>query len=277
MYRQSVSVPLSEYVKMIITLLPVIILGYHHPRLVLSVEIQQLMRRVLALMPDPRTNKKCLSELKAENIWVDLETKQPFLHAVSWTRYDANLAKMNYAIVGEIFRDTIFNGELAFLPPDFQELLKLMEDTGHLASYAIQHHCSLVWAVDKKELFGRVYDFSHNILQKWPCMCYEEVMYNLTYPTCWHMIIQGNPYLYMLYSGSWYHPWGPKELLRFMRNAYIHSSEHAVDLITMDQMYNQADLGEMIETALPRVLHNFQVQLDKLGLLRFTMLESLFH
>jgi hypothetical protein len=276
------SVPLPKYVKMITTTWTVTPPGYPSmQRLVLTEEVQQLMRRILALMPDPLTNKMCLFELKADNVLVDPLTGRPFLHAVSWTaNYDDKLAQMNYARVGEIFRETIFNGALASLPPDFQELLGLMKTMGHTASYVIQHHCSLVWAIDKKELFIRIYDYSHNILRKWPYTWYEEVMNNLVFPQHWDILIQENPYLDMFYKGCEYRPLGlnaGKEVLRFKRNTYSHCLEHAMDMTTMQQIYDQADLGEMMEAALPLVLHSFQVELDKRGLLRHIILESLFH
>ena len=285
MYRQSVStsVPLPEYVKMFTTTWTVTPPGYPTmQRLGLTEEVQQLMRRVLALMPDPLANKTCLFELKADNVLVDLLTGRPFLHAVSWTEnYDDNLAQMNYASVEKIFRENIFSGDqVAFLPPDFQQLLGLMKTNGHTASYAIQHHCSLAWAIDKKELFARVYDFSDNILQKQNYKVYTDVLNNVVFPQDWEGLIKQNPYLDMFYRGSTYYSVGPnagKEVLRFQRNTYSHCLQHAIDLTTMQQMYDQADLGEMMETVLPLVLHSFQLELDKRGLLRLITLESLFH
>jgi hypothetical protein len=44
----------------------------------------------------------------------------------------------------------------------------------------------------------------------------------------------------------------------------------------MQKIYDQADMGEMLETALSLVLHSFQLELDKRGLLRHIRLESLF-
>ena len=104
-------------------------------------------------------------------------------------------------------------------------------------------------------------------------------MKNLVFPPDWAGLIQQNPYLAKFYIRSTYYPVGTsagKEVLRFKRNTYSHSLEHAMDLITMRQMYDQAELGEMMETALPLVLHSYQVELDKRGLLRPTKLESLF-
>jgi len=227
-------------------------------------------------MPDPENNIRCLSNLKAENVRVELATGRPFLHAVSWTWYSDNLAKKNYARVGEIFKETIFNGALASLPLDFQELLKLMGTMEHMASYAIQHHCSLVWAVDKKELFARVYDFSNDILQKWNYSAYTGVMNDLKFPQYWHILVQQNPYLDMFFRGSTYTPGAAKEVLRFKRNTYIHCLQHAWDTTTRQQMYDQADMGELLETVLPLVLHSFQLELDKRGVLRNIALTSLF-
>ncbi|KAM0909033.1 hypothetical protein ACQ4PT_015090 [Festuca glaucescens] len=275
----SMSMPLSEYVKLIAKTRTVSPPGYpNHRRLVLTDDIKRLMRRVLALMPDPETNNMCFFKLKADNVFVDLLSGKPFLDAASWTaNYDGNLAQMNYARVEEIFRQTIFSGAVASLPADFQQLLGLMKTNGHTASYAIQHHCSLIWRVDKKELFTRIYDFSHDILQRWNYMSYADVMNSLHFPANWDTLIQQNPYLDMFYRGSTYYPNAGKEVLRFKRNAYIHCLQHAYDMATMQKIYDQADMGEMLETALSLVLHSFQLELDKRGLLRLTMLESLFH
>jgi hypothetical protein len=280
MYSQllSMSLPLSEYVKLITKTMTVSPPGYpNHRRLVLTDDIKRLMRRVLALMPDPETNNICFFKLKANNVFVDLLSGKPFLHAASWTaNYDVNLARMNYARVGEMFRQTIFSGAVASLPADFQQLLSLMKTNGDTASYAIQHHCSLIWRVDKKELFTRIYDFSNDILQKWNYMSYTDIMNSLHFPANWDTLIQQNPYLNMLYRGSTYYPNAGKEILRFKRNAYIHCLQHAWDMGTMQKIYDQADMGEMLETALSLVLHSFQLELDKRGLLRHIRLESLF-
>jgi hypothetical protein len=274
-------VPLSEYVRRIPITMVIAPPGYpNHRRIGLTEEVQQLMRRLLKFMPDPETNMMCFLELKAENVIVDTQSGRPFLHAAFFTDYDYNLAQMNYASVEKIFRQTIFNGALASLPPDLQELLSLMRTEGHLASYAIQHHCSLVWATDKNELFTRLYNYSHHILQRQDYLLYEDVMNNLDFPTNWNFQIRQNPYLDMFYRGSTYYPVGPnagKEVLRFKRNTYGHCLEHAWDMAKEEQIYDEAQLGEMMETVLPLVLHSFQVALDGRGLLRNIALESFFH
>jgi hypothetical protein len=277
------SVPFSEYVNMIATTSRVEIPGYANiQRHVLTQDIQQLMRRVVALLPDPRVNTRCFFNLNADNIGVDLLSKKPFLHGVSWTpNYDGALARENYARVGEIFRYIIFKKEFDSLPLDFQKLLELMENMGHMSYNAIQHHCSLVWAADKKELFGRMYDYANYILREKDPVSYRHVMNNLVFPFYWDICVRQNTYLGMFYNGSRseYQPRGPsaaKEVLRFKRNTYSHSLQHAWDRTARKQMYNQADLGEMMEAALPLVLHSFQVALNDQGVLRDIDLKAFF-
>jgi hypothetical protein len=256
--------------------------GYPDKRLVLTKEIQQLFRRVLAHLPDLHTTSRCFFELNADSFIVDKRTGQLFLSdAVPWTpNYDSKLAQKNYAIVQEIFRET-FNGEVDSLPPDFQELLDLMKTKGDTASYAIQHHCSLVWPVDKKELFARIYDYADGTLRDKDPKMYEEVMENFgnRVPEKWHDFILENTHLAKFYNRGKYKPLGSdagKEVLRFMRNTYSHCMEHARNMATKKEEYVREQMGEIMETALPRVLHSLQVALDEEGLLRNTMLESLF-
>jgi hypothetical protein len=285
-YLQSVSmsVPLSEYVNTISTTSRVQLPGYANiERPVLTQDVQQLMRRVLALLPDPRTNTRCFINLNDLNVRVDLLSKKPFLHDVSCTpEYDGAVARENYARVGEIFRYIIFNGEFDSLPVDFQKLLALMENMGDMRYHAIQHHCSLVQAYDKKEFFGRMYDYAHYILREKNNVSYGKVMNNLVFPPNWDIRVEQNTYLGRFYNGSWnvYQPLGTnaaKEVLRFKRNTYSHSLQHAWDRTAGKQMYNQADLGEMMEAALPLVLHSFQVALDDQGVLRDIDLKTFFH
>jgi hypothetical protein len=271
---------LSEYVKLIPTTRTVSPPGYPNiQRHVLTEEVQQLMRRLLDLMPDHETNQMCFFELKAENVVVDLQSGIPYLYAVFRTNYDNNLAQMNYASVEKIFRETIFSGAVASLPPDFQQLLRLMKTKGYTAPYLIQHHCSLVLPDDKKELFLRLYDHWNDIVRNRSQWSYAYVMNNLAYPPDWVRLIGQNQYLDLYYRGSHYNQVGShpgKEVLRFNRNTYSHPLEHALDRRTGQQMYGQAELVEMLENELPLLLHSFQVALNDLGLLKGINVETFF-
>jgi hypothetical protein len=116
-----------------------------------------------------------------------------------------------------------------------------MRTEGHMASYAIQNHCSLVLAIDKKELFTRLYNYSWNILRRQDRLSYEYVMNNLIFPQDWRILIRRNPHLDSFYRGSSaYHPpmRGPgagMQVLKFKRNTYSHSLEHSIDMATMQQ------------------------------------------
>jgi hypothetical protein len=167
------------------------------------------------------------------------------------------------------------------LPPDFQELLDLMKTKGDTASYAIQHHCSLVWPVDKKELFARIHDYADGTLREEYPKVYGDVMENFgnRIPEKWHEFILENTHLAKFYNRGKYKPLGSdagKLVLRFMRNTYSHCMEHARNSKTKKVEYVREQMGEIMETALPGVLHSLQVALDEGGQLRHTMLESLF-
>lgn len=272
------SVPLSEYVTRIPKTRTASPPGSNKRWLVLTDEVQQLLRLLLKLMQDLTTNNQSLSILKARNIFVEEVSRIPRLHGESRTSYNANLAENNYKSLGMIFRVIIFKG-VSSLPPDFQELLCLMGTKGHSAPYLIQRHCSLVRPLDKKELFLRLYYPWNNLVQhRRNSNIYRHVMKNLVFPSDWVRRIKQNQYLNMYYNGGGYYLVGihaGSDVLRFTRNTYSHPWEHARDS-TMQLRYNQAQLAEMMEAALPLVLHSFQVALNHLKLLEDIDVEAFF-
>ena len=134
--------------------------------------------------------------------------------------------------------------------------------------------------MDKKELFLPIYGYSYGLLQNVDPELYEAVMNSLVFPQNWRILIHENQHLASFYARGVYGAWRREHpgalILRFMRNSYSHSTDHAMDMAAMQQMYNQAQLGEMLETDLPLLLHTLQVALDRQGLLREIELWTLF-
>ncbi|CAM0909160.1 unnamed protein product [Alopecurus aequalis] len=280
----SMAVQLPQYVMGIPITMTIAPFGHPHPQCIaLTPQAQQLMRRVLVLMPDTRTNARCFLGLNANNIMVDTVTGIPYLRVV-WTNYDADLARMNYTRLEEIFRETIFNEVLlATLPPDIHGLLHLMRTDGDAHSYAIQHHCSLVLAGDKITLFLRLYNYLHDILRWQDYLLYEGVVNNLYFYENWQTIIPWIPYLASFYIGGEYGPLflgdplaGGVQVLRFMRNTYSHPLQHAWNIATGQRMYGEAQLVDMMETLFPLLIHSHQLALHIRGRLTDIPLCSLF-
>jgi hypothetical protein len=277
-------VPLSDYVAMIPTTRTVSPPGSNQQRLVLTDEVRHLLRLSLKLLQDLTANNQSLFSLNDGNILVDEDSGIPRFDGEFRTGYCSRLAKKNYRSLQMIFKITVFNGVVtSSLPPDFQELLSLMSKKGHNASYLIHRHCSLVRPIDKKELFLRLYDYWSNVMQKQSGQLYgwqyTYVMNKLVFGTDWVSLIQQNQYLDMFYKKGFYNLVGShpgNEILRFKRNTYSHVLENSWNNSTKKLMYNPAELVEMMELALPLVLHSFQVALDYAGVLKDIDVEAFF-
>jgi hypothetical protein len=108
---------------------------------------------------------------------------------------------------------------------------------------------------------------------------YTYVMNKLVFGTDWVSLIQQNQYLDMFYKKGFYNLVGShpgNEILRFKRNTYSHVLENSWNNSTKKLMYNPAELVEMMELALPLVLHSFQVALDYVGVLKDIDVEAFF-